>query len=190
MSRDLGPFPRDPRGILFSCPWINDTNQVEPEVVGGLCALPFIEGSTRPVVDGWADLVVRCQMNLGLGRVERRPVWPDGGLQKRAQSLAAVWTTTFPPPAASEPRPGTLRERGLAPGACGDLGCTWHVRPPRSRLHPGPHLAEPRGAQRYTEMPGTCWALCRALKETRATSAGRSNSSGRTGHGRQTCEGI
>lgn len=106
------------------------------------------------------------------------------------QSLAAVWTTIFPLPAASEPRPGTLQGKELARFACACTGCTGHVRPPRSPIRLGPRLAGRAGARRCIERLEPCWASARSLKELRATSAGRSSSSGRTGHGRQTCGGI
>lgn len=106
------------------------------------------------------------------------------------QSLAAVWTTIFPLPAASEPRPGTLQGKELVPCACACTGCIGHARPPHSRIRLGPHPAGRPGAPRCIERLEPCWASARALKELRATSAGRSSSSGRTGHGRQTCGGI
>ncbi len=105
------------------------------------------------------------------------------------QSLAAVWTTIFPLPAASEPRPGTLLGRSWSRAQCLALVASGM----RGHHIPG-YVSAPillgdqvlRGALKGS----SCWASARALKELRATSAGRSSSSGRTGHGRQTCGGF
>lgn len=126
----------------------------------------------------------------GASRLKRGFVELDEVIQEHAQSQAAVWTTIFPLPAASEPRPGTLQGRELVPFACACTGCIGHARPPHSRIRLGPHPAGRPGAPRCIERLEPCWASARALKELRATSAGRSSSSGRTGHGRQTCGGI